>query len=115
MSAYYCVNFQQANNEDLHQAFRLTAAGETPLDLTGASLRMAVAALDGTPILQANTSNGAIAVTDAAAGEFEIDIPAASLSALIAGVYSHDLILVQASRTRRIWQGTVTLIQGIAQ
>ena len=113
MSAYYRVDFQVSNTEDLRQQFELTDTAGTPVDLTGASLRMDIASMSGADALQASSANGRIAISDAAAGRFEVAIPAADVRGLLPGTYRHDLLLSHADSVRRVWSGTISLSQGV--
>lgn len=114
MSAYYRVTFQAANNEDLRQAFVLTDEAGAAIDLDGATLRMGLQDLSGNDQLDASTSNGRIAIGDAAQGRFELAIPAAVMGTLKAGVYRHDLLLSVSGTTRRVWAGTLEVSQGVS-
>lgn len=114
MSAFYRVDFQASNNEDLRQAFVLTDAVGAPLDITGAAMRMAIETAAGDDALEVTTANGRIIVTDASAGRFDLAIPAASMRTLGEGAYRHDLLLEAAGSVRRVWSGTLTLGQGVA-
>jgi hypothetical protein len=114
MSAFYRVDFQSSNNEDLRQAFVLTDEAGTPIDITGAALRMGVETAAGRDALEATTANGRIVVSDAPAGRFDLAIPAAVMRTLAEGAYRHDLVLESGGTTRRVWAGTLTLGQGVA-
>jgi hypothetical protein len=113
MSAYYRVDFQSANNEDLRQIFELADTAGEPVDLTGATLRMGVEAIAGLAQLEASTANGRIEIVDAEAGRFEIAIPAATIGDLPPGSYRHDLLLDRSGSFVRVWSGTLTLSQGV--
>jgi hypothetical protein len=113
MSACYRVNFQAATNEDLRQAFVLQDAAGAAIDLTGASLRMALQGASGAIALEAGLADGRIAILDAANGRFEVAVLAADLQTLPPGVYRHDLLLAQAGVVRRVWSGVLTLSQGV--
>jgi hypothetical protein len=115
MTAFYRVNFQTANNEDLRHAFALTDSNGTSVDLTGAALQMdlvAVAGFGGAPVV-ASTGNGRIALVSAAEGHFELGLPAALMRTMTPGVYRHDLLLTLTGRVQRVWEGTLTLSQGV--
>lgn len=114
MSAYYRVDFQASNNEDLRQGFILTDNAGAPLDITGAGLRMGIETSTGLDILEASTTNGRIAIVDAPAGRFDLAIPAAIMATLREGAYRHDLLLESTGTIRRVWTGTLTLGQGVA-
>lgn len=114
MAAFYRVDFQASNNEDLRQGFVLTDTAGTPLDITGAVLRMGIETTAGRDVLEASTANGRILITDAPAGRFDLAIPAALLATLHEGAYRHDLLLNNAGTVRRVWAGTLTLGQGVA-
>lgn len=112
MTAYYRVNFELANNEDLRQTFALSDTGGTPLNLTGASFKMQIKSFAGAPVAEASSVNGRIAVLDAAAGQFEVNIPAAVMRTIAEGSYQHDLVLSGSDgSTKRIWDGVVSLSQ----
>mgnify|MGYP000918996071 CR=1 FL=1 len=115
MSAFYRVSFTSANNEDLRQAFALASEAGSPVDLTGASLRMGLADLSGAARLEASTGNGRVTITNAANGSFELLIPASLMGTLPEGIYRHDMVLAMAGRTQRIWTGTLSLAQGVTQ
>ena len=113
MSAYYRVDFQVCNNEDLRQLFELTDTAGQAIDLSGVTLRMDIAATTGSAALEASSTNGRIAIRDAAAGRFELAIPAAIVRGLQPGTYRHDLVLSHADSVRRVWSGTISLCQGV--
>lgn len=113
MSAYYRVDFQASNNEDLRQGFVLTDSAGTPLDITGAALRFGLETSAGRDVLEASTLNGRITVSDAPAGRFDLAIPAAVMATLAEGAYRHDLLLEASGSVRRVWTGTLTLGQGV--
>jgi hypothetical protein len=113
MATLYRVNFQAATNEDLRQAFALTDSAGTAVNLTGASLRMALDAPDGSSPLELSTTNGRIVLADAGQGQFDLRLPTAELRTLAPGVYRHDLVLTLAGRAQRIWDGTLTLAEGV--
>jgi hypothetical protein len=119
MTALYRINFQSANNEDLRHAFALTDSTGTAVNLTGAGLHMDLVGMAGVgsvaPVVVATTSNGRIALVSGADGQFEIALPAALMRTLPAGVYRHDLLLTLADRIQRVWEGTLTLSQGVTQ
>ena len=117
MTALYRVNFEAANNEDLRHAFALTDSNGTPLNLTGAGLHMDLVNVSGAAptTVVASTGNGRIAVVSAADGQFEFALSAALMRTLTPGVYRHDLLLTLADRVQRVWDGTLTLSQGITQ
>jgi hypothetical protein len=116
MTALYRINFQSANNEDLRHAFALTDSAGTAVNLTGAALRMDLVEIaGGGSAVAASTGNGRIAVVSGPGGQFEIVLPAALMRTLPAGVYRHDLLLTLADRIQRVWEGTLTLSQGVTQ
>lgn len=115
MSAYFRVDFQSSNNEDLRQAFQLTDQAGAPLDITGAVLRMGLETAGGRDALEATTVNGRIAIIEATAGRFDLAIPASVMRTLPEGAYRHDLIIDSAGSIRRVWTGTLTLSQGVSQ
>ena len=114
MAAFYRVSFEVANNEDLRQSFALSGTDATPIDLTGASLKMDVASASGTTALEASTANGRIAILNATAGQIELRVPAGILRGLEPGAYQHDLVLALPSgAVRRVWAGSLMLIRGV--
>jgi hypothetical protein len=117
MATFYRVNFQTATNEDFRQAFALTDSDGNPVDLTGSSLKMTFDGLASahlvTPPLEASTANGRIVLANAGLGQFEINVPTAVLRTVPVGVYRHDLLLTLAGRVKRVWEGTLTLAEGI--
>jgi hypothetical protein len=116
MSAFYRINFQSANNEDLRQVFVLTDDAGAPFDLTGAALHMDIEAFNGADVLEATTANGRIALSDAPAGRFELAVPAATMRTLAPGSYQHDLLLTFADgRVHRVWTGALTLSRGVTE
>jgi hypothetical protein len=116
MSAFYRVNFELANNEDLRQAFALSDDAQVPVDLTGAGLKMQIRSLGNETVLEASNVNGRIAVLDAPNGRFDVAVPAAVMQSVAAGSYQHDLVLSDAAgRVKRIWTGTLTLSRGVTQ
>jgi hypothetical protein len=119
MAAFYRVTFDTANNEDLRQAFALSDETGTPVDLTGAQLKMGIDPIPAsgpvTPALEASLGNGRIVLANPAAGEFAIAIPAAIMRTMSPGSYRHDLVVTLASGdVHRIWAGSLTLQQGVA-
>jgi hypothetical protein len=115
MTAPYRVNIDIATNEDLRQPFALTDGVDQPIDITGATIEMEIEQIDGPDRLELTTANTRIVVLDAAAGEFEIAVPAAVIVVLTPGVYRHDLVLKQAGRAQRIFEGTLTLSRGVTR
>ncbi len=115
MAAFYQVNIQMANNEELRQNFALADDLDAPVDLTGAVLRMDIENLDGNSLISLSTGNGSISILNAALGQFEIFVPASQMATYNAGVYRHDLLLSLTSHVQRVWEGTLTLSQGITQ
>lgn len=116
MTAYYRVDIQSANNEDLRQAFVLADDSAQALDLTGAALAMDLETFEGTDVLEATTANGRIVVHGATAGQFELAVPAAAMRTLPPGSYQHDLLLTLADgRVHRVWTGTLTLARGVTE
>ncbi|MCB1485613.1 MAG: hypothetical protein KDJ17_12050 [Hyphomicrobiaceae bacterium] len=115
MSAHYRVTFNAANNEDLQQGFALTDQDGVPISLAQTQLRMALADLSGTERLEASTQNGHVVITSESGGQFELLIPASQMATLPEGIYRHDMILTTASATRRIWTGTLALVEGVTQ
>lgn len=119
MTAVYRVNFQSANNEDLRHAFALTDSVGTSVNLTGATLQMDLVALAsvgaGSAPVAASISNGRIALVSPTDGQFELVLPAALMRTMTPGVYRHDLLLTLTGRVQRVWEGTLTLSQGVTQ
>ena len=115
MTAFYRVDFQIANNEDLRHDFVLSDTTAAPIDLTGTGFRMDVASVSGGRILEASLDNGRILLTDAAHGRFALSVPAAVMRMLSEGAYNHDLIWTRGSETRRVWSGTMTVQHGVTQ
>ena len=116
MSAYYRINFETANNEDLRQVFALTDDAGAPFDLTGAVLRMDIESSDGVDAVEATTTNGRIAIANAVGGQFELAVPAATMRGLAPGGYQHDLLLTfPDGRVHRVWTGTLTLSRGVTE
>lgn len=114
MPAFYTVNFEVADNEDLSQSFSLGTDAPGPVDITGAALKMGIASLSGQIVLEASLANGMIGILDAANGQFELNLPAARLRALPPGSYLHDLLITLASgRVHRVWAGSLTLTHGV--
>jgi hypothetical protein len=114
MSAYFRVDFQSANKEDLRQVFQLTDQNGAPLDIAGATLRMGIETASGRDVLKVTTSNGRIVVIDGVAGRFDLTVPAAVMRLLPEGAYRHDLVIESAGTVRRVWTGTLTLSQGVS-
>lgn len=111
----YRLNFEIATSEDLAHAFQLLDSEGQPVDLAGAALRLSIErSADAVDVLQLTTENGGVEVVDAAAGIFEIFAAADVVGALRPTTYRHELVLTQADRTLRIWDGTLNLHQGIA-
>jgi hypothetical protein len=117
MATFYRVNFQTATNEDFRQAFALTDSDGNPVDLTGGSLKITFDGLAnthrGTAALEASTANGRIVLANAGLGQFEINVPTAVLHTIPPGVYRHDLLLTLSGRVKRVWEGTLTLAEGV--
>ena len=113
MSRYYRIDFQFANNEDLRQTFAVSDAAATPLDLTGANLKMDIQTQAGSRVLEVSLANGRIAISNAAQGRFTLAIPAAIMRTLPAGSYRHDLLLVRGAETKRVWEGFLTINTGV--
>ena len=115
MSAYFRVNFHVADNEDLRQSFALTDAVSAAIDLSGASFEMHIATAAGDAVLELSTANGRIALISPTTGHFEVSVPAAVIGTLPEGIYRHDLIMVRASRTKRVWSGGLTIERGVTR
>jgi hypothetical protein len=115
MATFYHVTMQMANNEDLRQAFALTDSAGVPIDLTAASLDMDIDTPAGTAVLELSTANGRITVANAALGQFELVVPVAVMRTFPGGVYQHDLVLTQAGRVQRLFEGTLTVTQGVTE
>jgi hypothetical protein len=114
MAVFYRVTIRLSKNEDLVQAFRLHDDAAAPLDLTGADIAMRLSGVESSDSLDLSVANGRIAILDAQEGEFELRVPTSALAGMTAGVYRHDLILTQSDRRLRIWDGTLTLDQGVS-
>lgn len=115
MTAFYRVDFQIANNEDLRHDFVLSDSAASPVDLTGAGFRMDVANSSGGRVLEASLDNGRILLTDAPHGRFALLVPAAVMRMLPEGAYNHDLVWTRGAETRRVWAGTMTVQRGVTQ
>lgn len=115
MTSLYRVNFELADNEDLHAVFALSDSAGAPVDLTGADLRMTIAPLDRKSTLDLSLANGRITLIDPILGQFELAAAATIMKSLSPGVYRHDLLVRLADRTQRIWEGTLVLVQGVTE
>jgi len=115
MASFYRVNIHTANNEDLHHAFALTDSAGIPVDLTGASIAMDIETPAGSDAIEVSTGNGHIVIVEPSQGQFEIQVPVGLMRLLSAGVYRHDLVLAQSGRTRRIWEGVLTVSRGVTE
>jgi hypothetical protein len=114
MATHFRVHFEIATNEDLHHAFALADDTGTPVDLTAATLAMDLIGNEGT-VVSLRQANGGIVITDAAQGVFEVVVPRATLAALPPRYYRHDLTFTKGSKTHRIWEGGLALVQGLTQ
>lgn len=115
MPTFYRVNLAMANNEDLRQGFALADQTGSPIDLTGALLKLRLESSNGVDALEASTTNGHITLTEPDLGRFEIAVPAAAMRALPTGVYRHDLLLLTGVRQLRVWEGALTLNDGVTE
>ena len=113
MSRYYRIDFQFANNEDLRQSFAVSDGAASPINLTGANLKMDIQSQTGSRVLEVSLANGRIAITNAAQGQFALAIPATTMRTLPAGSYRHDLLLVRGAETKRVWEGFLTVNAGV--
>jgi hypothetical protein len=112
MSVFYRVNFNFATNEDLTQAFALHEDTGAAADLSGGALSMSIAK-EGVPVMSMTTANGAIQWADASTGSFVLSAPPGAFTALKPDVYEHDLVLTLNGRRKRIWEGLLTLQDGV--
>lgn len=114
MRPLYALNFQVARNEDWSDVFALTDDAGAPVNLTGVSFTMDLKTALGTLVLSLNTANGKLPVYDAAAGLMgPLVLKTEMGSALPAGVYNHDCLMLEAGRTRRLWYGQLTVLDGV--
>ena len=81
------LNASFAQGDDVEWAFAGTVNG-TPLNLTGASIRMTI----GLPTpLVISTANGGIDITDPSQGQFQVSISSDTTAPLAPGTYPYDL------------------------
>jgi hypothetical protein len=107
------VNITTENDADFYRSFVYKTADGTPIDLTGARLRMMLRkhAEDVTAWLHlSNDTEGGIVINDGPGGIFTILITQAQLEQLPTDEYEHSLIMTAAlpgTQQTRIWSGTL--------
>lgn len=109
------IDFTFANNETWRRSFTVTRNGD-PLNLTGATLRMAVAKPDqrADVVLHLKSGDG-LSVVNAAGGEFQLVAAYNRVRAIPAGSYVYDLLIDLPDETLRPFAGTITVEQGITR
>lgn len=107
------LDFEIARNEDWADVIGFGSEDE-PLDLTGATFSMDVRKDDGTLALSLTTANGRLVVADALKGLMGPLVAVADVqSSLPVGIYTHDCLMVKDGRTRRVWTGSLRVVNGI--
>lgn len=108
--AYFDEPFQFLENDEI-----------TPIDLTGASMRMQIrSALDSpTVILELTTANSKIILVDAAQGQFKLSLTAvetATLTAIENAVYDLEVQPQSgANLTYRLLMGKITIVEEVTK
>lgn len=89
----------------------------TPADITDYEPRMQIrkSATDAEVLFELTTENGRIVVTDAAAGKLTVKLAAADTFNIGWASAVYDLVLIGASETKRIIQGTVSVSDGVTR
>lgn len=111
------VNISTTSDQDYVHGFVLMA-GDTPIDLTGQSMRMGVRrhAEDSEEQLLLTTENGGITIVDPPGGKFVLTIRQATLLMLYFGDYEHSLIRIihyaEGDIRYRVWSGTLSHAAG---
>jgi hypothetical protein len=109
MTALYRVNLGARRNADLRHDFELADT-----DLTAATLQMDIVTANGVRLV-CSTGNGRIEITDADAGAFRVNVPKSALDDLPSGVHRHDLLMVVGGAITAVWEGDMTLAEGITE
>ena len=79
---------------------------KTPVDLTGYGARMTMRRkVSSDPILELNTVNGGIIITDEAAGQMRINLTATQTSSIIPSQGVYDLELINGTNIRKLMKG----------
>jgi hypothetical protein len=105
------VNISCENDADFYRQFAYQLTDGTPIDLTGAKLRMGVRkrAEDVNEEILLTTENGGLAIIDAPNGKFTVKIVHDQLVRLPLGDYEHSLIRMPAGGGQyRMWSGALT-------
>lgn len=112
------INFDVYTNEDLARDFALKQDSETtPLDLTGADLRMKIVDEKNKDValLRIGTSGKAyIAVPDPVTGEISLRVDRSVYANRAEQTLQYDILLVtQGTNERRLWGGSINVLRGI--
>jgi hypothetical protein len=104
-----------AKNYDWVVSFKYTDAASNPINLTGSTIKMEIRNLetDHTAVVSVYSPNNGIAIPTPTNGQFEIFITRDELARLSAGDYVADMVrLMPSGLQERIWEGTVTVVEG---
>lgn len=113
------VDYLVYTNEDWRDTLQLTTGeDETPIDLTGCSLRAHVRKTKNTlkKLIDASTLNGRLVIVDAPAGVVAWDVPVAEIELIEPGVYPYDMVLTDADgNVDAFAAGTLTIERGVTR
>jgi hypothetical protein len=120
--AYYTGTMNIAMNDDWIVPFLYESLGSdgvtlTPIDLTGSTLMMEVRTSESDHNVAVSVSSSppssGIQITNATGGMFTITLDRNRLSQLSPGNYVSDLVrLMPSGWQERLWEGTVTVVEG---
>lgn len=101
-------------NADFDAAFSFQSADGTPLNLTGASVRMDVRKAPGAADAVLSLWPGAgIDLSEAATGRVKISVPHATMGAIAPGVYAFDMIRIIGAARSLLCAGSITIREGV--
>jgi hypothetical protein len=118
--AYYSGVMNIAQNEDWVVPFVYGASPDggvttTPIDLTGSTLMLEIREQesDHEAVVSVSSPSDGIAITDAPNGAFQITMTRDKLARLWPGDFVSDLVrLMPSGLIERMWEGTVTVVEG---
>jgi hypothetical protein len=103
-------------NEDWTQVFTVTDSAGAAVNLTGATLAMMVRATEkADTVLSLTSTAGTLVVESAAAGRFRTQVPVATMLNVPPGLYVYDVRSTTGSVVKRLFGGTIDVIEGVTR